>query len=496
MSTLTINPLFGELVRASSGRKRLLATIFVGVNVLTWITFSFVPRSYQASALIQINFAPSYDSDSKRDAEAILRDEQYLNSQTAIIHSEHVIRDAISAVGPSRLYEPDADIVHKIRTAAGYIVPQWIWSATSAWDARPYIGSVSFPASADAADAPPADKIRSDEAFLKASAALSVHPEPKTDLIRVSFSHPDRQIAAEFVNALVQMYLSRHVQLMSQSNASAFMESERKKYEYDFDVASLTLNRFSVKNNMYSIEEQLRLALDRRKEIQSNMEHTLGRIAQLQAEIRETSQQLVALKLNNLSPQLAELARKGTQNAGGAQNQGHVNSDLTGPIPTHDPPLLLVRVYQETAQSLVNKNAELVGLRELIAQQKQAYDAINHELSDVSAQRAQFEQLRRNVELAKQSANSFALKEIEQRTELALGAQKLLRLEVVQEATAPLKPGFPTRTVIITSGLLLSIVAMAGVAGRLLVVGRRKPATSKIIASTVTQMSTLKAGPV
>ena len=113
-----------------------------------------------------------------------------------------------------------------------------------------------------------------------------------------------------------------------------------------------------------------------------------------------------------------------------------------------------MRVYQDTAETLVKKNAELIGLRELASKLKTQLLDIDHELSRLSARRAEFEQLKRNVDLARHNSDTFATKEIEQKTELALNRQKLVRLQLVQEAVVPWKPAFPTMTLKLVTGAL------------------------------------------
>lgn len=106
-------------------------------------------------------------------------------------------------------------------------------------------------------------------------------------------------------------------------------------------------------------------------------------------------------------------------------------------------------------------NAELIGLRELVTQQKTQLSGLDRELIQVAGKRAEFEALKRNVDFARRSADAFATKAVEQRTELGLNQQKLTSLQLVQEALVPANAAFPTTVVKLITGLLFGFMGLA-----------------------------------
>ena len=220
----------------------------------------------------------------------------------------------------------------------------WSWinnGVISTAAARPaWLSAVRLSSGAESASVDPypaaAQDVPTNLAYAKASAALFVRTEPKTDLIRISFRHPNPALAARFVNVLVKNYFNRHIELASSANGAGFMEAEKLKYDAEFTLASRALNGFSTTNDIYSADAQQEIILSRRKELQSKMAETAGSISQREAEIGEFSRQLVLLKLNTLSPQLASLARESDRNVNGDGRSSRGPASSEGPLPSKD----------------------------------------------------------------------------------------------------------------------------------------------------------------
>ena len=81
------------------------------------------------------------------------------------------------------------------------------------------------------------------------------------------------------------------------------------------------------------------------------------------------------------------------------------------------------------------------------------------------AKRAEFEALKRRVDVARRSAEIFATKAVELRTELGLNRQQLVSPQLVQDAVVPLTPSFPTTPIKFLASL---VIAFAGIAGLVL----------------------------
>jgi uncharacterized protein involved in exopolysaccharide biosynthesis len=302
-----------------------------------------------------------------------------------------------------------------------------------------------------------------DSAYVEAWKAITVRPEPKTDMLRISYRNPDPETTAAFLNTLVQKYIARYVELTSKPNTVNFMEMHKGRAEEEFAEASAALAEFSKAEQIYSADEQQRLLLLRHSELQSALAGTTGLIGEKEAQIREISRQLVNMKLQDVSPQISALIRDTrklrSDPAPETPTKDAATKDVATIFTASEPPLLLVRVYQDTLESLVRTNSEFSGLRDLVGHQQNELTRIEEKLANISSRRAEFEHLKRNVDLAKVSADSFARRSVDQQVDLSLSLQNILRLQVVQEATVAINPVFPTRTLIIGSGVISGLIA-------------------------------------
>ncbi len=443
-------------------QKGRVAFVLVMASALSWLGFALLAPSYEVSALIQVNFQKPYSQPDAAGASSSSRQDEYLNTQAMIISSGAVVRSAIADVGVDNLYPDGTGPFTSVRNNVQSRGDRLLRGAFAALGLAPayefHTRGLFAPKALSAIE-----KARADRAYAKVIASLYVHAERKSDLIRISFRHQNPELAAQFVNDLVQTFINRHIELASHNNGADFMDSEKIKFNKEFVLASAALTTFSAANDLYSADAQQEIALARRKDLQLKMAETTGKVSQREAEVGELTRQLVLLKLNTLAPQLASLARESMSNAPSNHTQRMPSgNDDSGPLPKNDPPLLLVRVYQDVAESLVKMNAELIGLRELAKQQKIMLSGLDRELMGLASKRAEFEGLKSKVDLARRSAEAFAMKAVEQRTELGLSQQKLVSLQLVQEAVVPSSPAFPTTFVKFIVALL---VAFAGVAG-------------------------------
>ena len=163
------------------------------------------------------------------------------------------------------------------------------------------------------------------------------------------------------------------------------------------------------------------------------------------------------MKLQDASPQIGALVRDTkrlrTDDAGGAA------SIRDSALPTRsDPPLLLVRVYQDTVANLVKTNAELAGLNDTLLAQQTQLKKVDQELTRIAQNRVKFEKLKRDVDIAKSNSEAAARRAIDQEIDHALASRQFARVQIVQEPTVPANPTFPTRTIV----LLFSCAAGVG----------------------------------
>jgi uncharacterized protein involved in exopolysaccharide biosynthesis len=124
----------------------------------------------------------------------------------------------------------------------------------------------------------------------------------------------------------------------------------------------------------------------------------------------------------------------------------------------------MVRVYQDTVQTLVRLRSETAGFRALHEQQGRELAKVDEELRALTANEAKFESLKREVELAHRRVDLYAKKASEQQLEADLNANRFSSIRVVQAATMPLEPVFPKRHLLIPLALLVGVIGGVGAA--------------------------------
>ncbi len=416
--------------------KGTLLAAFAACNVAAWTVFTSITPTYESSSFLIAQADRRPQIGDSNQGQSILRQDQFLNTQAEIIRSETVLRDAIKLLGPEKLYgasEPPTSVGDLLNVAS---------SALSAW-----------------LKMPETPKNAADQAYEKAAKSISVRVEPLTDLVRISFRHRDPRVAAEFVQQVVDSFLSRHSQLASNSGVVRFVEAQKKRYSEEFERASAELSDYARRNAVFSIEKQRDLLLDQRSNLLASQAVTRGQISEKEAQARELAKQLTTLKLTNISPQIAALAKE-TQAAQGRGDQKDAGAD----IKNTDPPLLLVRVYQDTVQMLVRTNVDLAGLRSLSVRQEAELETVGSDLETLSAKETEYSRLKQNLEVASHSSELFARKAVEQDVDAAaLNAQQFSRLQVAQEATIPTRPSSPKAIVYLAGGILAGLFAVSAV---------------------------------
>jgi succinoglycan biosynthesis transport protein ExoP len=392
-------------IRRLWGRRYLVGFAYLAVVWAAVAVLILTPVKYEVSAVLFIQ-PGLYGSDNDKYSRSS-RPEEIARSQTALLESENVIRGAIGVVG-----------VEGVRPASSL----WLQSGRDP----------------------------TDDAYVAAKNALRVRTEPYTSLIRVTFRHGDPKFAVDFTKALVQSFTDKHFELYSNVNAVAFFSAQQKQSNQAFARASSALAAFSSTNQVFSIENQRRLLLEQRSRLASERASTKGTIAEKESQVGIIPGQLSQMKpVNRL-----------VQAIGLIQNQAKT-SEESPPISqlATDPPLLLVRVYQDTVATLVKLNTELAGLRALAKHQDAEITKVDADLSVISAREAEFEMLRLEVTQAKFNSELFTKRAFDEQLSQDLNEKRLSSVQVVQQATLPLEPIWPPR-LFISLGLLLSLLPL------------------------------------
>ena len=231
---------------------------------------------------------------------------------------------------------------------------------------------------------------------------------------------------------------------------------------------------------MFTVSDQRVLLLGRENGTKAGIAQTVTAIAEKQANVASLARQLSEMKISANSPAVAStVARLGKGGAGGGTTP-YARAGSVG----SNPPLLLIRVYQDSLLSLVKYNADLAGLFASLNKQKESLASVQTELASLSRDELVFHELTRDVAIAKNNAETAANRVSEQHLRDEVNAASLTAVRILQRAQPPLETNIPGMKVLLPLGL----VAGAGL-GLMIEVLREMLVTGMRVQQNATQMA-------
>ena len=294
--------------------------------------------------------------------------------------------------------------------------------------------------------------------------ALSAKGELNSDIIRIAFRNRDPVVAADFANAVAQTFVDRQLALQSRAGAADFFRRQRERFEEDVRRASDELEQFSVATGIYAADDQRQLLLKRLNDL-----WTASALARSSVADKAGQRQSLADQLRKLAP----VARSSYVSA----LVDTLGADHAAPGPrasdsrliddrSADPPLLLVKVYQESMAALFKVNSDLAGAQSMLKQQSDEAAGLVSELNALSENLQKFARLKRAVEQATFNADLYSRRMVEEQINAESSAAKFSSIKVLQKAVVPLKPVFPN--FVLVTALAATLGGMAGLGAALL----------------------------
>jgi polysaccharide biosynthesis transport protein len=413
-------------------RKYSILTLYL---LAVWLAILLCLRAlptYQATAIVSIKPAPLFNTDIGRIAAE--RPEQFARPQLTLLESETVVRRAIAIVGEERIYRANAGTQQRPKPL------EWLRS----W-VRYFNPNLTFELSS------------ADNAYMYVKKNLTIRSEPQTDIILIAFKSPDAHVAVEFTNALVQSFSRRYFEIYGNTGALGFFADQKQKSELQLSLASTRLAQYSSKFSLFGVDEQRRLLLQQRSGLSAALAVTHGAISDKTSQVAAMSAQLEQMRQPLArSPQLKGLT---DQKGRDSEQASAPKSAFLGSI-ADDPPILLVRVYQDTVANLVHTNADVAGLKSLEVEQKKSLSEIDDELIAMASREAEIDQLRVAVTESKGNVEVFSKKAFEEQLAQDLNERKFSPVQTLQEATRPLEPTWPRPFLLLALGVGLSFVPL------------------------------------
>ena len=383
-------------------------------------------------------------------------------SLARIAESEEVIRAAVQKVGLDQLVEKPSDEA-PARFGVAALLHAVMEKLENFETIRPWLENFQASSQTSAAPITPLDR-----AIPVVSHALKVKAEANSDVIHISFQHKNSVVAAAFANAVAEAFIDRQLQLYNLDGAAAFYDRQATLFADKVKRASDEIHSFAQANAAYSIEDQKLLLLKRASELSTTLFTTRAAIADKGAQADALALQLHKLKpvtqSRFVSNVVDELAPQKVHEEG-APRELTVHGDHATVLSLNSaapPPLLMVKVYQDSMVLLFKENAELAGLKALELETARQIEMLNRALNQLEAKEAEYLRLKRAVDDATLNADTYQKRAVEDSVNARLAEAKISSVKVLQFAYAPLKSNFPGYWVIGLIALLSGLICSLG----------------------------------
>jgi len=422
-----------------------IVLVFLAAIIAAPLIYSRLPVIYEASSLLMIRYGREYSRPSIGSDPAPLRVglPEIVNAEMSILTSRDLKEKVIGTVGVEKIFP----------TLAG---------------SSPEMQNVM------------------DIAIFMFDGMLSLQTGKNSNLINVSFAHRDPEVSANVVNALVDAYKDKRLEILKDSKSLPFLEKKTAEYRRKLDESEANLAALKQKYKVFSFDQQRNLVLTQRMQLdatskttQTQVKELTQKVSSLETQLKSVSQNITLpqeeshgvseaeLQLLTLERKEQELLSKYNESNGlvlGTRNEIRLVKDFlekqkrkkTGQVKPGGN-----EFYQSLQKDIITAKAELGSLAIRSSDLQQQLAEIDRNMQALDLQEKDVRDLERQVSISEQNYQTYLKKLEEARISDDMDQQEMNSVSVVQSASAPLVPKSPSK------GLLqyLGIAALLGAAG-------------------------------
>lgn len=414
--------------------KIIIVTVFA-VTVTTAILIAILsPEIYESKATLLVKFGREYvylpTLGDERGPSNYFNREGILNAEVEILTSRDLSEQVITSIGAENLY----------------------------------------PA---LAASPPKNIPLMEAALLRFKDNLSVLGNDQADIIRVAFQHEDPIYAAESINQLVDLFQQKHLEIYGDSKEAEFLEKKVANYLGRLKRAQDALTVFQQEFSMFSIDEQRKLLLQQRTELNISLKNSQRHIVKLGKRLDSLMKQTHSHKnvgdsdvIQKVETKLLDLRLKEQDLLGKFKTGNELVANVKKEI-------RIVEDYLRTQKGRVDKDLtkEMINIKaELNAEQgndtilRQQYGEVENELDAFVGMEREFKNQQRELETNEQNYRIYRKKLEEARISEEMDRQKLTNIRVIQAASIPVTPIWPRKRERVIVGLVVGALLGIGLA--------------------------------
>ncbi len=421
-------------------RHRLAFAVTLLATVLAVAAVLFTRTSkYEASATLLVQLGREYRSQpGVGDRPTVLnRDpEAALNTELYILTSSDLIQAVVARLGPESLY----------------------------------------PALADSALTESEKQLEAAEAF---AAAFTARIQPTSSVIRVTFVHPDPEMAGQALSTAVDVFQEKHLQTFGNPRVPPFLEEKVADFRDRLERSEGELEVFVLADETLYLEEHGRLLLERRAGLESEFNQSSNRIAGLKQQIAFLGEQQRLAAYDGLAAAKARESRI-IQNARLNLLDLQVEEKrLLGSFSENSRRVTAVREQIKTIESFLAEQEELIGrggAADQLAEQMTALEAelsfemakaeglaeqmawLERRLATLPTRSKRYRELVRERDMNEKSYRTYAAQLEEARLLDQLDREKISNISLIQEVRVGSDPLTLNKKLRLLVGALLGLV--------------------------------------
>lgn len=335
-------------------------------------------------------------------------------------------------------------------------------------------------------------QIALDTAVQRIEKNLQVQWVKKSNIIDLSFRHPDPEIAAKALNQYVSLYLDRHLQVHKNPESMVFFQEQAELFKKRIENAEGKLRALKEEKGVTSVEETV-----------SSM---LRQEADLKFELNSANREAVELE-NRLGQVKAQLSRtpmniRQGEEVGGPSDIAQALESRLVELELKEKDLLLrykpesrsvssvrdeIRIVREKMKDLKGKSSgrttyginptyqslqqdqyrweadlkAIAGKKEMLTKQLETYHEKIVALNDIQAQ---ILRLQDQIKEDQSSYRMYQTKYEESRISDAMTTQKIANVSLIEPARVPITPVSPKKRLNLLMSVLMGLLGGFGIA--------------------------------
>jgi len=324
------------------------------------------------------------------------------------------------------------------------------------------------------------------------SVDLEIQPLTTSNLISVTYSHKDPEVAARVLNKLASLYLEKHLAVHRPAGTLEFFQQETARYRKGLADIEAHMSDFSQSRGVFSPEAEKQNLVTtigefqvKAKEAQASIAETQERIRSLKAQLASTpSRETTSIRtaentgvVNQLKSRLSEFELKRIELLGkyepGYRLVQEIDSQIAQTkallaeeekVSTKDETSDWNPIYRMLNQTLATAQTELASYRARYSATVEHIRALQQEARELERKDVAYHDLTRAQKMAEDNYQLYVKKLEESRISNAMDERRIVNVSLVEEAVKPFAPVPTRRSLILVAGSFLAGLSSLGLA--------------------------------